>query len=66
MKWYRGNKLVLQINAPVFILSAVFIFVAVSMVVLLSPALFDLKGSRAEPSTRPSDVTPPGLPDTAD
>ncbi len=27
MKWYRGNKLVLQINAPVFILSTAFIFV---------------------------------------
>ena len=45
---------------------AVFIFVAVSLVVLLSPALFDLKGARAEPSARRSDVTPSGLPDAVD
>ena len=45
---------------------AVFIFAAVSLVVLLSPALFDLRGARVEPSTRLSEITPSGLTDAVD
>lgn len=45
---------------------AVFIFVAVSMVVLLSPALLDLKSTSVRPSTPPSDISPTGLPGTVD
>lgn len=45
---------------------AVFIFAAVSLVVLLSPALFDLKSPRVGPARRPTEITPSSLPETVD
>ena len=45
---------------------AVFTFAGISLAVLLSPALFDLKGTRVGPAARPSDMTPSGMPSTAD
>ncbi len=43
---------------------AVFIFAAVSMVVLLTPALFDINVGKIRPFARRPEVTPSGLPDT--
>jgi hypothetical protein len=45
---------------------AVFTFAAISLAVLLSPVLFDRKSTSVGQTVRPSDVTPSGLPGTAD